>query len=339
MLLRNCGLAICGVLMGAATVPARAAPVEDGVEPWLRVVRSEGAEACASAALLGQKIAQRLGRSPEAASRRLSITIVARIQRRNESPVGWSGQIDVVGADGSTTGRRALELGGESCQPVIDTLAFATALILDSSAPTDAIAPPPAPRLPAQIADVSDEPSPPVPPPHWKVAVEGGAAVGVGLLPAPAPAGEVSIFVMAPKAPALYASIGVWTEERASVAMDRGATLSMALAGLGICPAVTNMVSATVVSCVGGDLGRLRARGFGLDSQATQDRWVADLTAGAHLRRPIWGGFYAALGVRLLVPLIRDQIAYRDTAGQTQDIFRMRPVAVVGQLRLGYLSQ
>ncbi|HEY2899369.1 MAG TPA: hypothetical protein VGL59_02250 [Polyangia bacterium] len=339
MLLRHCGLAICGVLLGAAAARARAAPTEDAIAPWLRVIRSDGAEACASAAVLGQKIEQRLGRSPEEASHGLRITIVARIQSRSDGHGGWLGEIDVVGADGTTTGHRALELGGESCEPVIDTLAFATALILDSSAAAYAITPPLVSRLPAQIVDLDDEPSPPSHRSGWMLAVEGGAAVGVGLLPAPAPAAEASIFVMPPKTPLLYASVGVWTEERAAVAMDRGATLAMALGGLGICPAVKTIASATAVSCLGGDLGRLRARGFGLDSQATQDRWAADLTAGAHLRWPIWGGFYAALGVRLVVPLIRDQIAYRDTAGETQDIFRMRPAAVVGQLRLGYISR
>jgi hypothetical protein len=340
---RNRALATCALLIATAAARPGRARADDAALPWLRLIRSNGSEACAGAPELGERIQRRLGRSAEDTARLLRVTIVARIRRRLEGPGGWSGEIDVVRADGTTAGQRALDRADESCEPMIDALAFVTAMVLDSGTSSSIFEPLPTPVPAARAVAVTASAQPRTTPlttqPRWTFAVEGGAALGVGLLPGPAPAGEASIFVAPPGAPALYASASIWPEARASVTPDRGATLALALAGAGVCPAAVKAARAVFAACLGAEVGRLRAGGFGLDNPVTQDRWAADVTVGAHLRWPIVGGFYVASGVRLVVPLVRDQIAYRDPSGEVRDIFRMPPLAFVGQLRLGYSRQ
>jgi hypothetical protein len=323
------------VLLAAIAAGPVEARADDGAASWLRVELS-GSETCSSAADLEARIERRLGRSPTEAARALEIAMVARIERRPESK-NWAGEIDVVGPDGATTGRRTLEEGGGSCEALVDKLAFVAAMILDSGASAPAakkfrIAP--APPVAGAVAS-SEQVGTTPPRPMWTLRAEGGAALAVGLLPGSAPGGEASIFAGPPGPVVAYVSAGFWPEERASFAPNQGAALSLAIFGAGICP-VRRAARLGLDLCLGADIGRLRARGFGLDNQTTSDRWAADVAAGGELRWPTGRGLYLALGVRLVVPLVRDQISYLDSSGQSRELFRMSPLAAVGLVRLGY---
>jgi hypothetical protein len=318
-----------------AIAPA-AARADDGVESWLRVDVA-GSQTCESAASLAARVERRLGRSPADVARSLEITMVARIERRAESR-GWVGEVDVVGPDAATTGRRTLEQAGGPCEPLVDRLAFVAAMILDAGAATPAVRAE-SDRAPAAPVAVVTPPSrvEPTPERHaWTLAAEGGASLAVGLLPGSALGGEASILVGPPGSGVAYVLAAFWPEERASVASNEGAALSLAMAGAGFCPARWRGAHLTLRGCLGADLGRLRARGFGLDNQATQGRWAADVTTGGEVRWPADGWLYLALGARLVVPLVRDSIGYLDPSGQGHELFRMSPVAAVGLIRLGF---
>jgi hypothetical protein len=336
---RALGLATAGVLVIVVAIGSVDARAADGSASWLRVDFADP-DSCAGATNLAARIERRLGRSPEAAARSLEIAMVARIERRAESK-GWAGEIDVVGPNKAKSGRRALQQDDASCEPLVDRLAFVAAMILDSAAATPAVRSPPAPQSttattavasPQHVDTIQRRPT-------WILEAEGGAALAVGLLPGSAPGAEVSILAGPPGPIVAYVSAGYWTEERAAVGPNQGVALSLAVAGAGLCPARWRASHVMIEPCVGTDIGRLRARGFGLDNQTTSDRWAVDLTAGVELRWPTRRGLYLALGGRLVVPLVRDQIAYLDTFGQGRELFRMSPLAAVALIRLGYSRQ
>lgn len=328
-------LTFAGVLQAVIAAGPVEASADDGSAPWLRVDLS-GSDTCSGAAELGARIERRLGRSPEEAARSLEIAMVARIERRRES--GWAGEIVVVGPNGATTGRRTLEQGGGACDALVDRLAFVAAMILNSGTATSSaksrIGPSPTP--PAGAVASSEQVDARPTRPRWSLRMEGGAALAVGVLPGSAPGGEASILVGPPGSVVAYVAAGFWPEERASVAPNQGAALSLAMAGAGLCSARWRAAHLGLDLCLGADIGRLRTRGFGLDNQATSDRWAAEVTAGGELRWPTGRGLYLALGARLVVPFIRDQIAYHDSSGQSRELFRMSPLAAVGLIRLGY---
>jgi hypothetical protein len=332
---RTRALTFAGALLAAVAAHPVEASAADGAPSWLRVELS-GSDACSGAADLGARIEERLGRSPEQAARSLRIAMVARLERRRESE-GWAGEIDVVGTDGATTGRRTLEQSGRSCEALVDRLSFVAALILDSgtiAAPAEArsdSAPQASVAAIAAPQQVGTKPTRS----RWTLRVEGGAALAEGLLPGAAPGGEASVFAGPPGPVVAYVQAGFWPEARASVGPNQGAGLSLAEAGVGICSPRLRTARLRFEPCLGADLGRVRVRGFGLDNQVTSERWAADVAVGFALRWPAGAGPYASLGVRLVVPLVRDQITYLDPAGQDRALFRMSSVAVVGVLRLG----
>jgi hypothetical protein len=328
-------LAPWGALIAVIAIDPAAARAGDGAGSWLRVDVT-GAQTCQSAASLAARVERRLGRSPADVARSLEITMVARIERRAESG-GWLGEVDVLGPDAATTGRRTLEQAGGSCEPLVDRLAFVAAMILDAGAATPAVRAESDRALAAPVA-VFTPPSRAEPTPErhaWTLAVEGGTSLAVGLLPGSAPGAEASLLVGPPGAGVAYILAAFWPEERASVAPNEGAALSLATVGVGLCPGRWKGAHLTLQVCLGGDLGRLRARGFGLDNQATQGRWAVDVTTGGELRWPADGRVYLALGARLVVPFVRDRIGYLDPSGQGHELFRMSPVAAVALVRLG----
>jgi hypothetical protein len=332
-------LAFAGALLAAIAADPVEASADAGAPSWLRV-DLVGSDTCSGAADLGARIERRLGRSPEEAARSLEIAMVARIERRRE-PQGWAGEIDVVGTDGATTGRRTLEQSGRSCEALVERLAFVAALVLDSGmgpAPGKARSDSAPPAAAAELASSQQVGTKPTRS-RWTLRAEGGAALALGLLPGAAPGAEASILAGPPGPIVAYVRAGFWPEERASVGPNQGAGLSLAEAGVGICSPRLRTAHLGFEPCLGADLGRVRVWGFGLDDQATSDRWAADVAVGFALRWPAGPGPYVSLGARLIVPLVRDQITYLDPAGQDRGLFRMSSLAAVGVLRLGYARE
>ncbi len=201
--------------------------------------------------------------------------------------------------------------------------------------PPPGLAPPPRPDVavaPAELQGPTVDLRPP------RVTAEAGVAGGAGLLPRLTPGAEVRLALALAPVPTLFASGVIWRSQNALIAgSDTGSTLGLWLAGLGVCPIDRRWRSRALSACVGGEVGRLHASGIGFAQSFDQDRWATDVTAGAHLRQTLDGsGFYLALDVRLVVPLLRGRIVFGDASGAPGEIFRMWPVAPAGGLQVGY---
>jgi hypothetical protein len=130
----------------------------------------------------------------------------------------------------------------------------------------------------------------------------------------------------------------VWGSERVSAPGGgaSGATLSLRTAGMALCPAARVGKTRALSACLGVDVGRLRAAGFGFDTAFDRQSWAVDLSAGGRLRQQIGGGFFVGLDLRAVVPLLRDRITFVGADGASGEVFRMWPVGAVGGLEVGY---
>ena len=322
---------------------------ENAPGDWLEWIRVEGSEVCPDAAAFAAKIEKQLGRSPALAAGESRRKLVARIGREANDPSRWSAAVDVFDSVGSVVGRRTIVKVSASCEPVADALALVSALILsdlslaEPELPLVHAAPLPAePSSASEAAAIAPVSTPALPsdapgkPRGWAFAVDGGLSAAAGLLPGLHLGGEVHL-LWAPTAwPALYATFALWQQTEKSDATGRGANLDLWTAELGVCPSYAHALSWVLGLCVGGDLGRLHATGFGFSTTASAAQWIFGLSAGGQLQRKLAAGFSAALGLELLVPLARGRVAYAGTAGESLEVWRASPVAGTGSLRLGY---
>ena len=286
----------------------------------------------------------------------------------------WWGEIRVRGDDGLVRGSRQLDRAGPSCQALVDALALVTSLVLsddgavwspgpDVEVPEPGVArpepsagPPVAERSsPAPAAETppgptprdgttASVPSPPslraeaVPRPsqahRWKLGAGAGLAFGLGLLPAPALGATASVFVGSAAGRRVFVAAGAWSQQSPTVGAGQGVALDLAWLGAGVCPVGRDGRAWTWRACAQGEVGRLRAVGFGFILSTSEERLTVDVAAGAEVERRLLGPLRAGLSVDLVVPLIRDRIAYAASSGQTTAIFRREPVAAVGGLRL-----
>jgi hypothetical protein len=178
-----------------------------------------------------------------------------------------------------------------------------------------------------------------VPPAPWTLAIEAGAIVGLGLLPRLAAAIDGRFWVTPQQGPALFASGAVWRSQRALLEgdADSGAELGLWTIGLGLCPLVPRTDSGSaLVGCVIGDVWRLDAAGFGFGQNLSRNRWTVDAGLEGDFRQYLGRLTFVSLGVRVVAPLIRDDIIYQqDAGGMTLSIFRVSPVVATVGLRLG----
>lgn len=294
-----------------------------------------------------------LGRSPAQAAAESRRRLVARIERAASDPLRWSADVKVLDPAGAVVGSRTLAKTSESCGPVVDALALVAALVLSQQALAEPDAEPDVPSV--ALPPSSPEPAPrpattiaaPVPATNalagapdrvrgWAFAVEGGPVFGMGILPGLNLGGELRLLAAPPVWPAFYARVALWPEKKASISPNRGATLDLWTAGLGVCPVYARSPSWTLGLCAGGDAGQLHARGFGFASTTSGQQWLVELTAGGHVQRRLARGLTAAVGLELAVPLTNGRVAYAGTTGQPVEVWHRWPVAAVASARLGY---
>jgi len=343
-------------------------------ESWLQWSSVPGPDVCLIPEVFASKVERSLGRSPADAAHDATVSVTVRIERVGgaspEPQPRWRGEIQVHGRDGGAHGSRSLSRVGPSCEPLVDALALATALVLSSDATVHApgrapgagktgaewtagpnseatsapaTAPPPlryAPQPswstagPVENARV-EAPLRSTPPSAWQMGADGGLALGMGLLPEPSPGVEASVFLVLAGGTKIFAAGSAWYPQVSSVGAGHGATLSLASLGLGLCPFYGGPRAWTWRTCARGDVGRLQARGFGFTVSSAQDRLTVDVAATLEIQRQLVGPLYAGVATELVVPLIRDRIAYSGSSGEVVPVFRRSPVAGAGSFRLG----
>lgn len=201
--------------------------------------------------------------------------------------------------------------------------------------PVRPVAEPPRPEAtPVEYARAQEEPRAAASR-SWQVGADGGIAFGIGVLPEPSLGATASVFVQLGGGTKIFAGARAWSQQTSAVGAGQGATLSLASLGLGGCPLNGGRHAWTWRTCARGDVGRLRALGFGFTRSTSQERLTADAAAAVELRRRLVGPLFAEASVELVVPLIRDRIAYSGSSGEVVTIFRPGPVAGAGALRLG----
>ncbi len=162
-------------------------------------VRGAGAEACPAEHELRNAVAARIGYDPffPAAQK----TVVAQVARTS---LGYRGNVQIVGDDGTLRGERELSSSGDDCAEIVSAMALAMSIALDDldEAPPPA-APPDSPSLSdpePKAMPIVEAPSarpPPAAPavergPPIELAASAGPLVSLGTAPAAAVGGSVA---------------------------------------------------------------------------------------------------------------------------------------------------
>lgn len=163
---------------------------------------SADARACASSEVLRAKIAERLGRDPFADPATGAASRTIRVAFARDKTRAWTADIALFDASGNASGARTIRNGGATCEPLVTSVVFTIAVLLEDLEPVAPRPPPPAPPAPPPPATGMDEekekPAPP-PPPAERRSVRLDASLGptaaVGTAPAPSAGGELGIGV------------------------------------------------------------------------------------------------------------------------------------------------
>jgi len=364
MVLSTHVLAAGGVLVSLLAVPSGGDSAAAAAPSWLQWTRGPGAETCPDAVAFAARVEAELG-SGAARGAAIESTVAVNVGRGPsvDGARSWSADLRLIARDGTPAGSRHLDSVGDSCDLLTNKLALMVALLLagdvtltgkepqspPASPARSAAAATPAPARAAENATPRPAPSgggaDAVPPPQaapsapWTLAIEAGALVGLGLLPRLAAAIDARFWATPGRGPALFASGSVWRSQRALLEgdADSGADLGLWTIGLGLCPLVPRVDSGpALVACVIGDVGRLGATGFGFGQNLSKSRWTGDAGLEGDFRQYLGRLTFLSFGVRLVAPLTRDDIIYRqDAGGTTLSIFRVAPVVATVGLRLG----
>jgi hypothetical protein len=254
-------------------------------------------------------------------------------------------------ATGKRWGERSLSAA--SCDTLDEPLTLVVALMIDagstaapsaSQPPATAPQPTPVPLAPsaAAVEPVSTEPIETAPslqrasrePGHW--AVFASAEAGMGFLPDP----SLGLGVHARLKPTGFwgLSFDASALQPQRQALDSGRLkLSLARAGLGLCPLEGADADTWWSACASVGVGRLQARSSRLVGAQTRVEWLA-LPAlsvtGAWLPR---GWLLLAAGLEGAFPVLADRYVYRDALGNQHLAFQMSSFTLTARLGIGLI--
>ncbi len=344
---RWAGLAAITVASLAASTPARAAGGDRVVLRW------SAPEGCPDGSWITHEVDRILGdESPRPA---VPLDVSATVT--TGADVNFKVRLETQGKGGA----RVRELRGESCNAVADATALLIALMIDPAAVARASKPaPPPPAAPAPLPPAPPPPPTPAPPPrvvpppppapappslpvsaaHADAAPErprrppfglqAWAAADAGSLPGVsfAAGGEAAVLVGAFR---VELGGGVWVDRPATLAQmpNAGGEVGLALGWAGACWLALRSTKVQIGPCLGQELGRLHADGFGVTSTGSGSALWSALRAGGLLA---WSPVPRIAGVIRLdaaVPFARPTF----TVDGLGAVFRSSPV--VGRATTG----
>lgn len=162
------------------------------------------ARTCASAEVLRAKIAERLGRDPfvDQGTRKIRVAF-ARDRAR-----AWTADIALLDSSGNASGARTIRNQGATCEPLVTSVVFTIAVLLEDLEPAPSnpppsspppVPPPPPSPPPSLLEEEKERPAPPPVPAAERRAVRLDASLGptgaLGTAPAPSAGGELGIGV------------------------------------------------------------------------------------------------------------------------------------------------
>jgi len=253
-------------------------------------------------------------------------------------------------------GARTLTSRQATCDELGQAVAIAVALAVDmrlsltqaASVPEAPVARTEAPKAspaPAPVASSGLERAPTrpssEPPPEMKraIALRGGAAMAVGLLPELAlgpsiggvlhPWRRVSFDLSASLFP--FEVVTPLRSGRGQVSYQAGLTTALACAALADAPSVA------LFACGGLSVGAIRYVPSGeIQGSGAGLRVVANPTSSLLSKLRLGGAWAAVLSLGLAVPLVRQRFVYSDTSGTQVELFKMPSVFGVFELGLEY---
>jgi hypothetical protein len=316
----------------AMATPARAQP-----EP-IRIVYRADAE-CPGEASFVQSVEANTDRSRRALDSEPARTFLVVVSREAD---GSHGFLQVAGVDGRVTRR---DVSGQTCDEVVATLAFITALAIDPEAGT------PTPTAIAGGSMVlpvgSNAPPSPSPPPdssphvvpawHVGLGIEGRAIAG--FVPAAAVGGGGFVEVAGAWAghfvPSFRVSVSA-VATQAAFADGVGARLVWLTARAEGCPVRLGLGPLVTTACLKLDAGVLRSEGTGLPNSERANRpWVVP-GALARLSWPSPGGVWVEGSAGVGVPLGDYTFSYQRAGVATVEVSRVSAVGAELGLGAGY---
>jgi hypothetical protein len=284
--------------------------------------RGPGAEACASEAEIGRRVAARLGRDPFQADAKR--TIAARVERASD---GWRGELSVLGPDGKPiASREPLRSNSADCSAVSDALVLSIALAIEPDlilGPAPAAEPPSAPSCPTVICATTSCPActpasapAPVERERLRLRTHARGAVALGVLPAPAlGAGLGSELEVVPDF-ALGAGILYFPE----VETDDG-ELAFGLTSFELfgCLDLVDADAAALAGCLELQAGSMHALARGLRPIDPGDYlWLAAGLGPKGRLSPV-EGMSLELGALVTTPLVRQEFVVRGQPGTAHE--------------------
>jgi hypothetical protein len=180
---------LVGVLVVASS---RRAGAEERDAFALESESNEGARACADSEVLRARVAERLGRDPFTTGASARGTLHVTFAR--DAARAWTAEIALIDTSGKRIGARSLKQAGATCEPLVGSVVFTIAVLLEdltppAQEPTPVVAPVPAPPPEAPAQPEAPAPPTPVHTPRFDASI---GAVGVlGGAPAPSAGGEI----------------------------------------------------------------------------------------------------------------------------------------------------
>ncbi|MEO8874795.1 MAG: hypothetical protein ABI461_04335, partial [Polyangiaceae bacterium] len=281
-------------------------------------------------------------------------------------------------AKGATLGTRELDRTDPSCDGMREQLALVIAVMIDPDAAlapkavppptppvsTTAPAPTPTPTTnrssnPPRVQTATGTTPPPPPPPiessppsrkatksadPWFFEASAAAFGAAGMTPNPVLGVGVSTLIEAPKIPISLDGAAVFFFDSTATASSDGkpAATNFTLGYLsgGLCPLRYRGDRVHVFGCLISQLGLLRARSEGFATGGDDKLGVLyniGIEGRASVR--IAGPFALRVGVSTVVPIIRSPFIYDRGDGSSATLFQVSPLAVTGDLGLGFEFQ
>ncbi len=307
-------------------------------------MRLEGAESCVATQKLAQSVETRLGRRVFVSASEADLSVEGHVARVRQ---GFHASLSVRDAKGSLLGTRELETRDRSCDALTESLVFALAVMIDPDAtapppeeppppPPAPPAPPPSPPPPAAVVVVREQPAPAAPAPQpWGIAIEGNAAIALGVVPGAGAGASLAAVVAPPHFWAIRVGGAYFFDSSQDIPGGARATVSLAYGEALLCPLARAAGRLRVLTCAGAQVGSLQTRGTGFSRNIPDESLQVNVAAKGEVSLRLVSPLVLLAGVTALVPTTRDALGYTRADGTTQEFFRTSAVAAIGEVGVG----
>lgn len=297
-------------------------------------VKLDGAESCITTQDLAQAVEKRLDRKVFVSASEADVSVEGHVEKSGGK---WRAVITIREADGTLLGTRELDSAEKECSALDEPLALVVSILIDPDAELGAPPKPPEATPPAK--------PPPAPPPRvvvkrervlvpverprpepWRVEASLGGAVALGILPGTAPGVSTFFVVEPPHFVGLFVAGNYWLKRTVDAVGGAESDVSLAHAGLGLCPLSWNEGRVSYRSCGGVAFGSLQSKGRGFDTTQSDEKLFAAVLLPNRFLFRIAGPLAVSAGVTVLIPLVRTELTYRTSDGVSHSLYDPAPV-------------